>query len=155
MGVYTMKIPKEWKKIELNNIDSQVFGILTGDGDTIVSDYGIHIGKFNETVKVFTKKQLFYYTKVKMDTTGLFSSDFPEIDQSQGTFLKEFYFYEKIDGKVGKIQVAKKKIGNTGILFYKAFQDVYSLKITSKNLSDSNKKLFIEAIYTIKFKKPL
>lgn len=43
-----------------------------------------------------------------MDTKDLYSSNTPEIDQAQGTFLKEFYYYDTIENHIAKVKVPKK-----------------------------------------------
>ena len=35
-----MEIPKEWKKVKLNGIDTEVGGIITPNNDTLDYDYG-------------------------------------------------------------------------------------------------------------------
>ena len=37
---FTMEIPKDWKKVKLNGIDTEVGGIITPNNDTLDYDYG-------------------------------------------------------------------------------------------------------------------
>lgn len=153
MDIYTIKVPNIWKKIKIQGIDSNVSAILTSSGDTIISDYGKHSEKFEETNKVFSKEQIQKYKAMKMDTENLFWSNTPEIDQAQGTFLNEYYMYEKIDNYKVKFRISKKdNKGITGIFVDSLFNTGNRLTIYSKNLNKSDKDLLINSFYTIKFK---
>ena len=61
MVFYTIYVPYDWKKININGIDSDVNAILTPAGDTIISDFGKYSQKFDETNKVFSKEQIQKY----------------------------------------------------------------------------------------------
>ena len=154
MGVYTIDLPKEWKKINIQGLDSDVAAILTPSKDTIISDYGKYSQKFDETNKVFSREQIEKYKSMKMDTQDLFWSNTPEIDQAQGTFLIEYYMYDSIDNYVAKFRVSKKNdLGITGISIDSLFNTSNRLTISSKNLNKSEKDILLNSFYTIKFKK--
>ena len=38
---FSMEIPKDWKKVKLNGIDTEVGGIITPNNDTLIYDYGL------------------------------------------------------------------------------------------------------------------
>jgi len=154
MGLYTIDVPYDWKKINVQGIDSDVTAILTPSGDTIISDYGKYSQKFEETNKVFSKKQILKYEAMKMDTKDLFWSTTPEIDQAQGTFLNEYYMYENIDNYNVKFRISKKNNkGITGISVDSLFKTNNRLTIYSKNLNKLEKDILINSFYTIKFNK--
>ena len=154
MGIYTIDLPQEWKKINIQGIDSDIEAILTPSKDTIISDYGIYSQKFDETNKVFSREQIEKYKSMKMDTHNLFWSNTPEIDQAQGTFLDEYYMYDSIDNYLAKFRVSKKdNIGITGISIDSLFNTNNRLTIYSKNLDKLEKEILINSFYTIKFKK--
>lgn len=154
MGIYTIDLPQEWKKINIQGIDSDIEAILTPSKDTIISDYGIYSQKFDETNKVFSREQIEKYKSMKMDTHNLFWSNTPEIDQAQGTFLEEYYMYDSIDNYLAKFRVSKKNnVGITGISIDSLFKTNNRLTIYSKNLNKSEKEILMNSFYTIKFKK--
>lgn len=154
MSIYTIDLPKDWNKIDIQGIDSDVTAILTPSGDTIISDYGKYSQKFDETNKVFSKEQIQKYKEMKIDTNDLFWSTTPEIDQAQGTFLNEYYMYENIDNYNVKFRISKKNdIGITGISVDNLFKTENRLTIYSKNLNKSEKDILLKSFYTIKFHK--
>lgn len=154
MGMYTIEVPHNWKKINIKGIDSYIAVILTPSGDTIISDYGKYSEKFDETNKVFSKEQILKYKTLGMDTENLFVSNYPEIDQAQGTFLNEYYMYEVIDKYNVKFRIPKKdNKGIIGISIDSLFKSNNRLTIYSKNLNKKEKDLFLNSLYTIKFEK--
>ncbi len=149
---YSMVIPSNWEKIKLKGIDSNIYLILTDRGDSIFSDFGRYSQKFEETVKVFSKAQIVKYKALGMDTEELYSSANPEIDQSQGTFLREYYYYDTIDGKIAKIKIPKKAPkGQTGINFDSVDSRKNSLTITAEDLSQEEQHLLLKSFTTIRF----
>lgn len=154
MDIYTIEVPHNWKKINIQGIDSNTSAILTTSGDTIISDYGKYSEKFDETNKVFSKAEILKYKTLGMDTKNLFFSNCPEIDQAQGTFLHEYYMYEVIDNYRAKFRISKKdNKGITGISVDSLFKTNNRLTIYSKNLNKMEKDLFINSLHTIKFHK--
>jgi hypothetical protein len=154
MGNYEIVVPSNWKEINLKEIDSDLRVILTDKGDTIISDFGVNSEKFEETNKVFSKKQLLKYKSMGMDTENLFWSNTPEIDQAQGTFLNEYYMYDTIDKYKAKFRISKNSNkGITGISFDSIFKTNNRLTISAKNLNYIEKDLLVKSFYTIKFHK--
>ena len=148
---FSMSLPSSWKKIKVEGIDSNVNIIVTKNNDSIYFDLGQYSQEFNETNKVFSKEQIRKYDSLKMNTNGLHYSDTPEIDQAQGTFLKEYYYYDTINKKVAKIKIPKKyKRGETGIYFSKINNN--ALSIVGKNLNKEEQEILVESFKTIKFK---
>ncbi|MGH2667504.1 hypothetical protein [Flavobacterium sp.] len=151
MGVYLIDIPQNWKKINIQGIDSDMNAILTSSSDTILSDYGVYSEKFEETNKVFSKEQILKYKAIKMDVKELHSSDTPEIDQTQGTFLKEYYYYDTINKHIAKVKIPKKESqGETGIYFNSINKN--RLTIIGRNLKSNEQNELLKAFETIRFK---
>ncbi|MBP4139145.1 hypothetical protein [Flavobacterium geliluteum] len=147
---FSMSLPSSWKKIKVKGIDSKVNLIVTKNNDSIYFDLGQYSQEFNETNKVFSKEQIQKYDSLKMNINGLHFSDTPEIDQAQGTFLQEYYYYDTINKKVGKIKIPKKyQQGETGIYFSKINKN--ALSIVGKNLNKEEQEILIESFKTIKF----
>ncbi|MDN3673049.1 hypothetical protein QWY99_08315 [Flavobacterium branchiarum] len=152
MGNYEIDIPSDWKEINQNGIDSNLIVILTAKGDTIISDFGEYSEKFEETNKVFSKKQLLKYKDMGMNTENLFWSNTPEIDQAQGTFLDEYYMYVIIDKHKSKLRIPKKEgKGFTGISIDSIKKSKNRLTIIGKNLNRIDSDLLVNSFNTIKF----
>jgi hypothetical protein len=150
-GKFSIALPSTWKKVIVNGIDSEINVLVTPNGDSIYFDLGQYAQKFDETNKVFSEAQIRKYDSLNMDIKGLHSSDTPEIDQAQGTFLKEYYYYDTIDKKIGKIKVPKKDgFGDTGVYF----KDVNKSQLTiiGKNLVKNEQDILVNSFHTIKFK---
>ncbi|WP_202703795.1 hypothetical protein [Flavobacterium sp. UGB4466] len=148
---FSISLPSSWKKIKTKGIDSNVNIIVTKNNDSIYFDLGQYSQEFNKTNKVFSKEQIRKYDSLKMNINGLHYSDTPEIDQAQGTFLKEYYYYDTINRKVAKIKVPKKyKLGETGIYFSKINNN--ALSIVGKNLNKEEQEILVESFKTIKLK---
>jgi hypothetical protein len=150
---FSMSLPDSWSKIKFNGIDSEAYGVITMNKDTVFIDYGRYSNEFKETIKVFSYGQIKKYDSLKMDTKELKRSLTPHIDQNQGVFHKEFYFYENINNKKAKIREPK-KIGDgvTGVSFRNVDNEGNHLTIFAKNLNDIEEKQLIISFKTIVFK---
>lgn len=154
MGNYKIEVPENWKETSVNGFDTYVRIIVTANGDTITSDFGNHSERFNETNKIFSKKQLLKYKDMGMDTEKLFWSTTPEIDQAQGSFLKEFYMYDTINKYNAKFRIPKRAgHGITGVFIDSIYKTNNSLTITAKNLDKDESDLLVNSFYTIEFNK--
>lgn len=106
---FNASVPLSWRKINLKGaIDSEVTGILTDKNDTIIVEIGKFSDPFNEIVEVRSLKLKAEYDSVKFRyPSSMIFSENPEIDQAQGLYLKEYFFYENIDGKKAKLGFPK------------------------------------------------
>lgn len=148
---FSMVLPVTWERITVQGIDSKVDIIVTQNKDSVYFDFGQYSQEFNETNKVFSLEQIRKYDSLKMDTKDLFFSDTPEIDQFQGTFLKEYYYYDTIDDRIAKIKIPKRvKDGEIGILFKNVKKE--KLTIIGKNLDLDEQEILRKAFGSIKFK---
>jgi hypothetical protein len=148
---FSIDLPSNWEKININGIDSEVNVVVTQNKDSIYFDFGKYSEKFDETNKVFNREQIRKYDSLKMDTKQLHSSDTPEIDQAQGTFLKEYYYYDTISNQMAKIKVPKKiGAGEIGIHFQSIGNN--KLTISAKNLKPDEQAILLKAFESIKFK---
>ena len=148
---FSISLPSSWKKIQSQNTDSYVNIVVTQNKDSIYFDFGQYSQDFNETNKVFSIQQIRKYDSLKMDTKWLHFSRTPEIDQAQGTFLKEYYYYDTINKYIGKVKVPKKNgQGETGI----HFSDINHNKLTiiGKNLSSEEQNILVKSFSSITFK---
>ena len=148
---YSIDVPANWTTFKYDGIDSSVQGLITNNGDTIYSSFNKSAMSFDETVQVFSKAQIAKYDSLGLDTKSLYYSENPSIDESQGTFLKEFYYYDTISGFKAKI-IQPKKIGNglTGISIKGFDSESNRLTLYSRGLDTINQFKLLKSIKTIK-----
>ncbi|MEK6511310.1 hypothetical protein [Myroides odoratimimus] len=90
--------------------------------------------------------------KNKFPVKEMFFSETPNIDENQGVFHKEYYYYEEIDYRKAKIQVPKKVgKGRTSISFNNVINQDYSILITGKNLDSITQFRLLKTFYSIRF----
>lgn len=118
IGVATFEVPTNWKKIDIKGIDSKIISFVTSGSDTIYFEYGAYNNTFNES-KIIVNDSLMYKT-LKENSAGEnieFSID-KELDNSQGVFLDNYYYYDTISNHVAKVMLPKKsKKGQMGMYF--------------------------------------
>ena len=116
IGKISFEIPTNWKKKDIKGIDSKITALITPDSDTIYIEYGVYNNPFNES-KIIVDDSLIYKT-LKENSVGEsveFSTN-KELDNSQGVFLDNYYYYDKINNHLAKIMIPKKaEKGQMGI----------------------------------------
>lgn len=150
---YQILLPNNWKEIKIKGIDSEVNAIITDKNDTILFDYGKFSNYNNEVVNVVDIKEYKKLDSLGFPVKEMYFSKIPDIDKNQGTFHKEFYYYDTIDVKVGKVRVPKVVgKGITSISFDSINNTNERLYISGENLDSLNQFEFIKSFKTIKFK---
>lgn len=146
---YTMDIPNDWSILNIEAIDSESIVLLTKKKDTILCLYGDYKNQFDETNKVFSNDQINEIKQLDLDSGHLFSSETPEVDQAQGTFLEHYYSYLTIDNQLAKIKIPKFNLKKEmGIFFRKRNIALFGL-----NLDENEQKQLLDSFKSIKFKK--
>ncbi len=152
-GVYEIKVPKTWKKFEAPGIDSRVYGIITHKGDSVYNSYGINSRKFDDQVQVFSYEQIAKYDSLGLDTTYLVYSKEPKLDENQGTFLNEYYYYDTISNFRAKFRIPKKTgEGFIGISIDSLNNKGDRLVIFAEDVDNESQTKLIEAFKTIKIR---
>lgn len=150
LNSFSIVIPENWKQLKVNGIDSSVDAFLTKKNDTILFDYGKYSSKMDDVVNVSGIDEKRKLDSLGFPTKEMFFSKTPNIDKNQGTFHREYFYYEKIDGKTAKIQVPK-RIGQGFTKIY--FDDINgkTLSIRSKNLDSIEQSELLKSFKTVKF----
>jgi hypothetical protein len=148
---FNIRIPYEWQTRSFDGIDSKYLAIITSSKDTISIDNSRYSMKFDETLKVFSYEQIKKYDSLEMDTEDLKRSKTPSIDQNQGVFLNEYYYYEEIDKNLGKIRIPKKDKGIFGISFRNINESNKHLTIYVRDIGYEERKVLLKSFKTIKF----
>jgi len=107
-GHFSALVPSNWQEVNLKSIDSDVLGLVTDKNDTLMIDYGKFSDPFNDVVEVRSLERKAEYDSVKFRyPSSMVFSENAEIDQAQGLYLKEYFYYENIDGKKAKLGFSK------------------------------------------------
>lgn len=150
---FNMEIPCKWKFTEEKGIDSKVYYLMTTVGDTILVDLGKYSASFDDMIPVSSFDSYNELKKNGFPVEKMFFTDTPAADENQGTFHKEYYYYDTINQHVAKLRIPKKfGIGRTSIKFNN-LKENESLIITGHNLDSIAQKELVKSFYTIKFKK--
>lgn len=151
---FKITVPKEWKKVEAEGIDSYVGKIAIDENDTLKFDYGWYSYGLEEELPIIIEKSALdtiNLTLMEEEYLIIDSFDNFEID----SILKNNVKYEYIDEMKSKIVVPKKSgIGLIGVCF-----DSVGMYGTGKirfnlygiNLNPKNEIEVIKAIKTLKF----
>lgn len=147
-----MNIYNEWQCVQQESIDSYVYFFITEKSDTILVDIGRYSNSLNEIIGVSSIKEYDDLKKNKFPVKEMFFSETPNIDENQGVFHKEYYYYEEIDYRKAKIQVPKKVgKGRTSISFNNVINQDYSILITGENLDSITQFRLLKTFYSIQF----
>ena|SRR5690554_439905 len=150
--VFSIKVPVDWMKLDIKGMDSYVGGIETVEKDTVLFDYGKNTYIMDNTIKVNDIKEYKELDSIGFEMSDLIFSRHPFIDQNQGTFHNEYYYYEKVGNYKPKISVPKiSGKGLTAILF-DSLPNGNMLYLYAKNLNKKEQEILLESFKTIKIK---
>jgi|SRR5690606_6031842 len=150
---FTIEVPKNWKKIKLKGIDSQVGGIISNDNDTMFFDLGMYSWDLDNYEKSIMPRSVWDSLK----------KNIPIIDSSNYIIVEDYEVdleiyrtqdtkWDTIDGYLAKmifpIHTGK---GLSGIYIDSLNSDKIRFNLYGIDLKPKNEKLFLEAIQTIKF----
>jgi hypothetical protein len=151
---FNISIPKNWQKIELQGVDSKVSGIITDKRDTLFIDFGQNSNSFNEIPEIRSLERKKEYDSVgfRYPKSMIFSEQ-PELDQAQAIYLKEYFYYDTIDGKKAKVGIPK-AINDGRCLIYISQVDNKGnkLSIYTQNVDEATQKEILISFKSIKFK---
>ncbi|WES98726.1 hypothetical protein P2W68_03735 [Chryseobacterium arthrosphaerae] len=118
IGKATFEVPTNWKKTNIKGIDSKITSFITSSSDTVYFEYGAYNNPFNES-KIIVNDSLIYKTlKENSFSESVVFSTNKELDNNQGVFLDNYYYYDTINNHRAKVMLPKKsKKGQMGIYF--------------------------------------
>ncbi len=152
---FAIRIPAAWITFNANGIDSRIEGIVSDMNDTIYVQTGSDIIKFNEVIPVNPIEQ-----RAKLDSMGwsdkslseMKFSETPQLDGFQGVFLREYYFYDSLDGRRAKF-ILPKRMGEGFIgLQIDSIRPNFGLSIYAQDMDTLQHYALYKAFQTIKFK---
>jgi hypothetical protein len=153
-----LTLPATYQFVKGKGVDSDVHYIITDKRDTIGVEYG-HKGIIDNLYSV--PVAVFPYSKREWVVKSLgreptpddvLFSEFPEDDNDQRIFEKNYFMYDTINNIVVKI-VQPKRIGDgiTGLNIPK-LKDSMSLTIRGDNLDSSTHKALLDIFRTLRYK---
>lgn len=149
---FSMDIPLDWHFIKQKGIDSEVYYLITHKKDTILVEIGRYSILLDDIISVDNLKDYDMLESNNFSVREMFFSDTPEIDENQGVFHKEYYYYDTINNKVAKFRVPKKIGKGRTSIHFSNLQDDKTMTINAKNLDSMNQCELIKAFYSIVFK---
>ncbi|BEV03448.1 hypothetical protein [Chryseobacterium gambrini] len=118
LGVVTFEVPDNWKKKDIKGIDSKIISFITSNSDTIYFEYGAYNNPFNESKIIINDSLIYKALKKNSIVENIVFSNNKELDNSQGVFLDNYYYYDTISGHIAKVMLPKKsKRGQMGLYF--------------------------------------
>jgi hypothetical protein len=153
-GGFSGLVPSNWQKTNLKGIDSNVSIVITDKNDTLVIDYGKFSDQFNEIVEVRSLERKAEFDSVNFHyPENMVFSENAEIDQAQGLYLEEYFFYETIDGKKAKLGFPKlNKNGRCLLHIANADNNGNKLSIYVHNVDERTQKEVYSFFKSITFK---
>ncbi|MDR2238014.1 MAG: hypothetical protein LBE92_17975 [Chryseobacterium sp.] len=151
LGNVSFKIPSSFPLVKAKSIDTEVYDIVS-DKKIIGSIYrGMYYQPFVENYSLTAEKEI--YDKVRSQETRIFYSRNFEQDYKNGIYNDNYYYYDTIHKNIAQVMLPKK--GNKGLIgIYFDSIDIHKnkLAIISNDLSENNKKTFLEIFKTIEVK---
>ncbi|HEY0068042.1 MAG TPA: hypothetical protein VGB46_11785 [Flavisolibacter sp.] len=153
-GEFTIQTPGHWNRMILHGIDSYVGAIVIDSTDTLMFDLGWYSNDLTEYMEVIMSDGKTYYIS-NYDTAynpTLFDS------ANRDKVVKSHISWDTIDGRRAKIvSPIKPGIGITGIYIDSLWESGSGndrFNLYGKDLKPTNEKAVLEALRTLKFKKP-
>ena len=151
---FTMSVPTSWHKVTLNGVDSIINGVVTNKGDTLFIDFGKSSNPFSEIVQVrsMERKKEYESANFKYPKSMIFSEN-AEMDEAQGLYLKEYFYYDTISSrkvKLGFPKIIKK--GHCIIHFPSVDLTGNKLSMSILNIDSLTQKEIYDCFKSIKFK---
>lgn len=151
IGNVSFKIPSSFSLVKAKSTDTEVYDIVSGK-KIIGSVYrGVYYKPFVEEYSLTPEKEI--YDKVKSEETTIYYSRNFEQDYKNGIYNDNYYYYDTINKNIAQVMLPKKeKKGAIGIYLDSINSHKSKFAIISNDLSETNKKIFLEIFKTIEVK---
>jgi hypothetical protein len=153
-GAFTIQTPGHWKKMILQGTDSYVGAIVIDSTDTLMFDLGWYSNDLTEYMEVIMNDGKTYY--ISNYDTAYNPTVFDSANKDK--VIKSHISWDTIDGRKAKIMLPiKAGMGVTGIYIdslWESSGDKDRFNLYGRDLRPSNEKAVLEALRTLKFKKP-
>lgn len=149
---FEIDIPSEWIVKKEKGIDSQVIYLITAANDSILLEIGKNVTRLSNIVPVAHVDSISLFKDNGILVEDISFSYAPEIDENQGIFHKEYYYYDTINNNIGKLQIPKKTgKGSTSVNFDAIYNNT-SVTITGRNLDSLTQNNLIKVFYSLRLK---
>lgn len=108
IGTVHFEVPANWKKTAANGTDSKVMAFVTPSSDTLYCEYGFYNNSFDESKIIVSDSIIYNALKENSLEKNIAFSNNKELDNSQGIFLDNYYYYETISNHKAKVMLPKK-----------------------------------------------
>jgi hypothetical protein len=154
-GSFTIETPNGWTKIKAQGADSYIGRIAIDDTDTLDFDLGWYSNTLTESEPQIIERSMLRNVGV-LDTSQFIIVDTRKsIDPDK--YKKNNVSWDTIDGRKAKIIFPRQSgIGTTGIYIdslWQAGSDIDRFNLYGDNLKQTNEKLFLQVLKTLKFHK--
>lgn len=155
-GSFSIETPNSWTKIKANGTDSYVGRIAIDKTDTLDFDLGWYSNTLTEFEPQIVERSVLK-SNPNIDTAELIIVESRKgVDPDK--YKKNNISWDTIDGRKSKIVYPRiSGAGTTGIYIdslWKQGSDIDRFNLYAQNLKPANEKLFLQALKTLKFKRP-
>ncbi len=147
----SFEVPSNFLLKKNKSIDTNVYDIFFHEKNIGSVYLGAYYKSFTEDYSVTEEKEI--YNKISSKGAKIYYSKNLDNDYKNGIFNNNYYYYDTINKNIAQIMLPKKP--NKGLIgIYFDSIDVHKNKfaIVSNDLSEDNKKIFLEIFKTIKIK---
>ncbi|AZA89981.1 Uncharacterised protein [Chryseobacterium nakagawai] len=135
-----------------NSEDAEIYDILSNKKSIGTVYLGSYYKPFVEDYSITEEKEV--YRRVGSKGARIYYTPNLDIDYKNGVFNDNYYYYDTINRNIAQVMLPKKpNKGLVGIYFDSVDIHKNKFAIISNNLSDENKKIFLEIFKTIKITK--
>lgn len=118
----SMAVPSEWTLKQEQGIELTDQYFLSQDSDTIRLNINGSGNEFNKMINVHSMEEKQQFDKINWEYIDeMIFSEKADLEEAQGLYLNEYFFYDTIGGKAAKIMMPK-KIGKGAMGIY--FEDL-------------------------------
>lgn len=152
IGTVNFEYPSNWNKTVSNSIDSKLIIFKTENSDSIFAEYGKYNNRFDESKIIVSNDSIFKFIKFHNPGSKVILAIDEELDNNQGIFLDNYYYYTKIANHTGKIMLPKEsKRGQMGIYIKDVDEEGNSFSLYStKSLKGNDSINLLQIFKTIK-----
>lgn len=147
----SIEIPNNFSLKKSNSMDTYIYDVFFKKEKVGSVYFGSYYPPFVEDYSITEEKEV--YAKVRSKGSKIYHSKYLEQDYKNGIFNDNYYYYDTINKSIAQVMLPKKPgKGLIGIYFDSVDIHKNKFAIVSNNLSEENKKIFLEIFKTIRIK---
>ncbi|MBO6185168.1 MAG: hypothetical protein J6O88_10880 [Chryseobacterium sp.] len=147
----SFEMPIDFLLKKANSEDTDIYDIFSNKKSIGTIYFGSYYKPFVEDYSITEEREI--YKKVSSKGAKIFYTPNLEEDYKNGVFNDNYYYYDTINKNIAQVMLPKKSTkGSIGIYFDSIDVRKNKFVIISNDLSEENKKTFLEIFETIKVK---